>query len=479
MMKKLFLVLLFSPFSLFAQISNLSENTSISINPHIISNDTVTYVLWDDQNDGDYDLFFRKYSAGTWSTVKQINTPYIKHLSSVCMGDSGTVYVLWSEQTNNAQRLMYGRIVDTVLIDSTEIFQEDSSTLYFSSCLFDRTTSNLHISWDIHTGDSFYTYYSVKEKNKQWTDKQIINTRQFYYIQPRAQLVKDKNNDIVCLWCCWDSMSIEMKRKSDTIWIPGTSLTYPGGGIGRNFVAHNDDSLNIHIVSLPIQVMTCPCNSLVYAKWDGTQWSIPEVVPTRTYYNPYTMHQSPDISMSAQNYPVITWQQDDYDNNLSHVSSCIGTSVKTKTGWNMNASIWGILTAENPMIRVSQDGYIHYVWQDAADGDYDVYSFKTALLTSIQTEKGLLLPKKTTLHQNHPNPFNPSTTLSFDLPKQSFVMLKVYDVVGHEIATLVNEPLPAGTHSAFWNASTVSSGVYFYTLQTDSYSETKRLVLVK
>jgi hypothetical protein len=74
---------------------------------------------------------------------------------------------------------------------------------------------------------------------------------------------------------------------------------------------------------------------------------------------------------------------------------------------------------------------------------------------------------------------NPSTTISFSLPSQSFVSLKIYDVLGREVATIVSEELPAGTYSRQWNAGKMSSGVYFYRLQAGSFTQTKRLVLLK
>jgi len=83
------------------------------------------------------------------------------------------------------------------------------------------------------------------------------------------------------------------------------------------------------------------------------------------------------------------------------------------------------------------------------------------------------------LLQNYPNPFNPSTTISFSLPRRSFVTLKIYDVIGREIATIVSEELSAGNYSRSWNASNMSNGVYFYRLQADQFSETKKLFLLR
>jgi hypothetical protein len=88
-------------------------------------------------------------------------------------------------------------------------------------------------------------------------------------------------------------------------------------------------------------------------------------------------------------------------------------------------------------------------------------------------------PKRFTLSQNYPNPFNPTTTISYDLPKESFVSLKVFDLLGREVASLVSEEMSAGNHSRQWNTSNVSSGIYFYRLQAGTFTETKKLVLLR
>ena len=90
------------------------------------------------------------------------------------------------------------------------------------------------------------------------------------------------------------------------------------------------------------------------------------------------------------------------------------------------------------------------------------------------------------LSQNYPNPFNPSTNISFSLTSQSYVSLKVFDLIGREVATLVSEKLSAGNHTRQWNAYSMPSGVYFYRLSvhsgaagTGSFTETKKLLLLK
>jgi len=95
----------------------------------------------------------------------------------------------------------------------------------------------------------------------------------------------------------------------------------------------------------------------------------------------------------------------------------------------------------------------------------------------IEVDAGL--PKQFALEQNYPNPFNPTTTISYQLPVASQVSLKVYDVLGREVMTLVNGRQDAGAYNFNFNASDLSSGVYFYRLQSGNFVQTKKMMLVK
>jgi hypothetical protein len=88
-------------------------------------------------------------------------------------------------------------------------------------------------------------------------------------------------------------------------------------------------------------------------------------------------------------------------------------------------------------------------------------------------------PKQFALEQNYPNPFNPTTTISYQLPVASQVSLKVYDVLGREVMTLVNGEQEAGVYNLSLNGATLSSGIYFYRLQSGNFVQTKKMMLVK
>lgn len=98
---------------------------------------------------------------------------------------------------------------------------------------------------------------------------------------------------------------------------------------------------------------------------------------------------------------------------------------------------------------------------------------------NLNNEVNVGIPTKFELSQNYPNPFNPSTSINFDLPSDGKVSIKLFDMSGKEVAVLVNEVKTAGYYSVNFNASSLSSGVYFYNITADNFTATKKMILVK
>jgi len=101
------------------------------------------------------------------------------------------------------------------------------------------------------------------------------------------------------------------------------------------------------------------------------------------------------------------------------------------------------------------------------------------MIDAVHEASGTELPKKFSLDQNFPNPFNPSTIIGYQLPANTIVTMKVYDVLGREVKMLVNERQSAGSHSVRFSAANLPSGVYFYRLDAGTYHDTKKLLLLK
>jgi hypothetical protein len=89
------------------------------------------------------------------------------------------------------------------------------------------------------------------------------------------------------------------------------------------------------------------------------------------------------------------------------------------------------------------------------------------------------VPDKFSLSQNHPNPFNPVTRIEYAVPDVSFVSIKVFDVLGREIITLVNGEKSPGYYNVEWNAENLTSGIYFYRMESGSFTDVKKMIIVK
>ena len=134
------------------------------------------------------------------------------------------------------------------------------------------------------------------------------------------------------------------------------------------------------------------------------------------------------------------------------------------------------------LVIIAPDESGHYsadIVLESNDPDSSITRLQVVLdvITGVEEENSL--PKVYSLYNNYPNPFNPSTTINYDLPKLSNVTLRIYNIVGEEIATLVNQEQNAGRYQVSWNAAQLASGIYFYTIQAGSFVDTKKMLLLK
>jgi hypothetical protein len=134
------------------------------------------------------------------------------------------------------------------------------------------------------------------------------------------------------------------------------------------------------------------------------------------------------------------------------------------------------LTRPSSMVLDKKSGKL-YVTEIA--GRVVSLGISSALPKSGSSKFAGVSPEEFSLEQNYPNPFNPSTSIQYRVSSTSNVSLKVYDVLGNEVATLVNEEKPAGSYEVKFDASGLSSGIYFYKLQSGSFVETKKMLLLK
>ena len=119
----------------------------------------------------------------------------------------------------------------------------------------------------------------------------------------------------------------------------------------------------------------------------------------------------------------------------------------------------------------------YYTWTNPINAPENLYSYKVGNVTDIETEKNQSI--EFNLSQNYPNPFNPTTNIKYSIANRKFVELKIYNVLGQEIQTLVNEEKPSGNYQIEFNAANLPSGVYFYRIQAGSFNQVRKMLLIK
>ena len=177
----------------------------------------------------------------------------------------------------------------------------------------------------------------------------------------------------------------------------------------------------------------------------------------------------------------LTWNENNEDD-FSHYVLDKDTDDSFQSG--QYPSI--ITTKTSYLDTVYEDGQVLYYRLSAVDSARNVSDFSETLsfevVLSVNEEN--MIPDVFALHQNYPNPFNPVTTLRYDLPENDHVNITIYDMLGRQVKTLVNQTHDAGYRSVIWDATNdygkpVSAGIYLYQIQAGEYISTKKMVLLK
>ena len=270
----------------------------------------------------------------------------------------------------------------------------------------------------------------------------------------------------------YDYATIKYNPSGDTVWVRRYNGT--ANDIDEAYVVAVDGSGNVYVTGVSNQLgssldyLTIKYNSSGVEQWaknyngPGYAFDYPHAIVLDDFGNVYVTGESPGGSPSYTDFATIKYNP---DGNEQWVQRYNGTASSNDYGRS---------------IAVDNLGNVYVIGESGGTGtEYDYVTIKYSQTPTGVYEIGNEIPENYQLHQNYPNPFNPSTTITCSIPNEEFVSLKVFNTLGEQVATLLNETKPAGNYSFTFDASELTSGVYFYRLQAGEFSKTKKLLLQK
>jgi hypothetical protein len=231
----------------------------------------------------------------------------------------------------------------------------------------------------------------------------------------------------------------------------------------NQYVYRYDSSGNINCTMASISNGDTVQEWNYYLKFDSTGKAVDEIFSRPVQGDTFDIAFNYDGSGRILKMGTVVWFHYNTDGNLDSLA-------------NVHLVLAGYLGGRATLF----DSYGNTISLTETLGNYSggVYNFYySQKVTGVKTSK--VNNRTFTLSQNYPNPFNPTTTISFSIVSESFVSLKIFDILGREVDDLVHEILPFGNYSRQWNANEFASGIYFYRLQAGSYIATKKLLLLK
>ena len=399
--------------------------------PKISSDSSGNFVItWGDERNGDGDVYAQRYSSE--GAVLGNNFRVYNDISGTRQYDpcittdgNGNFVITWYDTRNGGYDVYAQRYSSEgiQLGDNFKVNDGAPSAFHDGPFISSDDSGNFVITWSDSRNGNYHDIYAQR-----YSSEGVLLGNNFKVNNGEGQndspkISSDSSGNFVITWRDY--------RNGDSD-IYAQRYSSEGVALGDNFKVNDDDSSTNQ--SLPH--ITTDGNGNFVITWDDRR---------NGGYDIYAQRYSSDGSTIGDNYKVTT------------VGSSCGTFLwngriystwMTNSGWATGYDIWAnVLDWNNPTGISDKD--------------------RLQILSSYQ------------LSQNYPNPFNPTTTIEFSIPRTEFVTLKIYNLLGQEVVTLVSENLTAGNYKYTWDAGSLASGVYMYKIETGSFTQTRKLILMK
>ena len=437
----------------------------------IAANGNVVHIVWMDDRDGypNSEIYYKRSTDGgvTWGADTRLtNNGFASMYPSIAISGSN-VHVVWQDYRAINEEIYYkhstdGGITwgaDTRLTSNTDWSQYPSIAV---------SGTLINVVWeDNRDGNDEIYYKRSTDGGIIWgADTRLTNATSYSWSPSIAvfgsfiHVVWSDNRD--------GDYEIYYKLSTDGGLIWGTDTRLTNNSFGSFYPSIAVSGTLIHVVWHDDR----EGNWEIYYKRSsdgGINWGADTRLTNNTANSGF-----PSIAVSGT--LVHTVWRDYRDGNYE-------IYYKRSTDWGIN---WGADTrltndtsySEDPSIAVSGT-LVHVVWDDTRDGNYEIYYKRNPTgnvgIKNISTE----IPSAFSLEQNYPNPFNSMTNVKFKMLNAGNAVIKVFDISGKDVATLVNEKLQPGKYSVLFDAGNLTSGIYFYRLQTENFIATKSMILLK
>lgn len=405
--------------STFGADIRLTDNAGASEDPCIAVSGSTVHVLWKDVRNGNYEIYYKRSTDNgtTWGNEVRITNDPQFSLNPSIAASGNTVVAVWDDYRFNNAEIMYKRSTDggNTWEGETRLTNNDFASIFPSVAC---QGQNVYVAWH-DTRDANYEIY--------------------------------------------------FKNSTDggTTWSADTRLTNAAGVSDDACISVSGSSVHVSWKD------SRDGNVEIYYKRStngGTTWGSDLRLSTTSGQSWYA-----SIAAFGDNVHVVF---NDYTG-PGHLYYCRSTNGgESFTSAVLSSHMLGEFRAS----LITLDSSVHMAWTDTRDQgalhEEIYYKRNPTGLIGVQNISSEI-PREFYISQNYPNPFNPVTNIEFALSKSSYVKLIIYDVLGREVEKLVDKKLNAGIYKADWNASGFQSGVYFYKLQTEAFSETKKMILVK
>jgi hypothetical protein len=398
----------------------MTNNTAVSVYPSVAVSGSVVHVVWTDYRDGNFEIYYKRSTdAGiSWGADTRLtNNSADSERPSVAVSGQ-VVHVVWHDfRDGGASEIYYKRSTNAGVNwgGDTRLTNNPAASGYPSITV---SGSIVHIVWKDTRDENYEVYYKRSiDGGVNWgADTRLTNNTAESWFPSVAV----SGSNVYVVWT--DSLD-------------------------GNYEIYNKRSLN-----------------------DGISWG----GDTRLTNNP-AESLFPSVSVSGPVVHVVWYDDRDGNDEIYYKRSTdagISWGADTRLTTNISNS-W------NPSAAVSGT-VVHVVWMDGRDGNFEIYFKRNPTGNTIGIKNiSSVIPSSYSLEQNYPNPFNNTSNLKFQIVNTGDVKLVVYDIMGHEVQTLVNEQLAPGKYETSFDGSQLTSGVYFYKLSTGDFSETRKMLLLK